>query len=132
MAYSYEEKVTRDVVDWLNNDIDESDLEELKEMNFDERCEWLHDTLWAEDSVTGNGTDGYDSADKLFDYIRDDKEYVEDALGEFDYDGQGMFNAFKDRGIDGLIEYLDVTARCYALDGAIREALEEVGLGEKD
>lgn len=97
-------------------------------------AEWLNDTLWIEDSVTGNASgsytfNSYEAKEKVF----ADMETVTEALKEFCC---GRSEEVADAFLNERWEFLDVTARCYVLgeciadyisdnEDAINEAIEE-------
>ena len=52
--YNYLENMVEDVKEYIKNEIDFSEYEDMDELR-----ESLNDDLWAEDSVTGNGSGSY-------------------------------------------------------------------------
>ena len=111
--YNYLENIKADVKEYIDNEInlkDFSDREELEEK--------LNDTLWTEDSVTGNASGSY--------YCNSWK--AEEALAHNWY---LLAEAMKEFGceVDLLekgAEWADVTIRCYLLGQAIGEVLDEM------
>ena len=95
--------------------------------NFDDREELeevAHDELWADDSVTGNGSGSYFfSTWKSEEALCHNWDLLAEACEEF---GQDIGEAFK-RGA----EFCDVTIRCYLLGQAIAAALDELEEEEK-
>ena len=85
----------------------------------DELEERLHDDLWVDDSVTGNGSGSYT-------FNRYEAE--QNLVGNFDLLGE----ALAEFGCDGSYilekgaEACDVTIRCYLLPQAISEALDDL------
>lgn len=112
--YNYLEQVT--------NDAKEAILENMEYWDFDDREELeevAHDELWADDSVTGNGSGSYFfNAWKAEEALCHNWDLLADACEEF---GQDIGEAFK-RGA----EFCDVTIRCYLLSQAIAAALDEL------
>ena len=96
-------------------------------------AEWLNDTLWIEDSVTGNASGSYTfNSYEAREKVLADMETVSEALKEFCVPAEEIGNRF----LNEDWEYLDVTARCYVLseciadyisdnEEAISEAIEE-------
>lgn len=111
--YNYMEAMKKDIKDYMCSVIisDFSDREELE--NF------LNEVLWAEDSVTGNGSGSYTfnsyQAEK---YICHNLDLLQKALEEF---GETDINILKNGA-----EWCDVIIRCYLLGQAIAEVLENM------
>jgi len=80
----------------------------------------LNDTLWCEDSVTGNGSGSYyfnreEAKEQVLSHMAD----VVEAYKEFSCDiGEDLMNEDYER--------MDVTARCYFLGWAISDIIEEL------
>lgn len=112
MAYDYREAVKEDVLEYIRNEINLEDFDTLEELE-----EHLNETLWAEDSVTGNGSGSYTfSTYKAEENICHNLDLLEEALNEF---GSGYL-------LDKGAEAADVTIRCYLLGSTISEVLEEL------
>ena len=112
--YNYLEQVTTDAKEAI--------LENMEYWDFDDREELeevAHDKLWADDSVTGNGSGSYYfNTWKAEEALCHNWDLLADACEEF---GQDIGEAFK-RGA----EFCDVTIRCYLLGQAIAAALDEL------
>lgn len=118
--YNYLEAIT--------NDAKQAIFENMNDWNFADREgleEVANDSLWVDDSVTGNGSGSYSFNSEMA------KEYVlesDDGLGTLrdavkDYDCEHeAFTAF----LEENWEYLDVTIRCYLLSQAISAAIDEL------
>ena len=120
-TYNYYEAVKADVEQWIE---DNMDLEhDIMTGTFEDREdieEYLNDTLWTEDSVTGNASGSYTfNTYEAKENVLADIEAVVEACREYGVDGMGKIE-------DEEWEYLDVTARCYYLGQAIAEALDEI------
>lgn len=122
MYYDYESAVRDDVRDWCENEYDLDDLKakytrEDGEVDFDALCDAITDTLWTEDSVTGNGSASYtyDRA-KAAEYLADNFELLWEALESYD-----SFDTIKQGP-----EACDVTIRCYLLYDAVRDVVNEL------
>lgn len=118
--YNYLEAVT--------NDANAAILENLNDWNFSDREELeeiANDSLWADDSVTGNGSGSYTfNREAAKEYVigsDDGMDTLRDAVREFDCEHEA-FTAF----LEENWEYLDVTIRCYLLGQAIIAALDEL------
>lgn len=114
MEYNYFDAVKSDVMDYISENVN---LDEWKG-NKEGLYEYLNDTLWTEDSVTGNGSGSYTfNRYKAEEYICHNLDILEEAIEEFG----GNTDVLKDGP-----EACDVTIRCYLLGQAISEALEEL------
>ena len=111
--YNYLEAMEEDILRYIRDEIDLSEFDSLEELE-----EYLKDTLWTDDSVTGNGSGSYTfnsyQAEENFCHNLD---LLAEALEEFG----GGCDILKDGA-----EAADVTIRCYLLGQAIAEALEEI------
>lgn len=113
-TYDYEEAVFNDakeaILEYIDYHKDEGDLpDDLEDMRDD-----LHDVLWTEDSVTGNGSGSYTFSRIMAElYLIGNSDLYEQALEEFG----GKFEVEP--------ENRDIAIRCYLLGGAIDKALED-------
>ena len=119
-TYNYLENVTADAKQAIlenMNDWSFSDREELEEI--------ANDSLWVDDSVTGNGSCSYtfnrEAAKEYVTRSDDGMDTLRDAVREFDCEHEA-FSAF----LEENWEYLDVTIRCYLLGQAISAAIDEL------
>ena len=97
------------------------DLEEIGNNDeWDTFAEELNDTLWCEDSVTGNASGSYyfnraEAQEQVLSHMAD----VIEAYREFGGDiGDDLANE--------NYKKMDVTVRCYFLGGAISDIIEEL------
>lgn len=112
--YNYYEEVKEDVKSYIENEIDFTEFDDLDELE-----EYLNDTLWAEDGVTGNGSGSY-----YFNTWKAEEALSHnwDLLAEaFEYFGQNGTDILKEGA-----EAMDVTIRCYMLGSCIADAMEEI------
>ena len=118
MAYDYREAVKADVKAWIDDNGIPEDLG-----YYDDAEGYLYDTLWAEDSVTGNASGSYTfNRAEAKEYVEDNYRLAVESLREFGYSLEHL-----QEKIDAEEwEYLDVTIRCYLLGVAIGEVLAEV------
>ena len=112
--YNYLEQVTTDAKEAILENMEYwtfYDREELEEV--------AHDELWADDSVTGNGSSSYFcSTWKAEEALCHNWDLLAEACEEFGQDIGWMFK----RGA----EFCDVTIRCYLLGQSIAAALDEL------
>ena len=114
--YNYLEQVTADAKEAILENMEYwsfYDREELEEV--------AHDELWADDSVTGNGSGSYFfNAWKAEAALSHNLDLLAEACEEFGFEvvKQGA-------------EACDVTIRCYLLSQAIAAALDEVEAEQK-
>lgn len=111
--YNYLEQVTADAKEAI--------LENMEYWSFDDREELeevAHDELWADDSVTGNGSGSYFfNAWKAEEALCHNWDLLADAIEEF-----GDNTDILRQGAEAC----DVTIRCYLLGQAIAAALDEL------
>lgn len=119
MKYNYLEEVKKDVMRYIEENVN---LEEYAGER-DRLEEELNDSLWIEDSVTGNGSGSYTfNNSRAKEYVLADMDTVTEALREFCTEAKTIAEKF----LSEDWEYFDVTARCYVLGSAIYEVLEEL------
>lgn len=118
MEYRYLETVTDDVLDAIRENYTEAEIESRLN-DPDAFLEELTDRLWADDSVTGNGSGSYFfSTWKAEEALAHNWELLLEAANEF-----GITPRISDCYQYGA-EYWDVTIRCYLLAQAITDAIE--------
>lgn len=94
-------------------------------MEEDDIIQKLHDDLWDNDNVTGNGCDGYNGIyDTLTaeEMVKANGEQVLEALVEFGTPMEECANHF----IHGDYKFLDVTARCHCLWTAVANVIDRM------
>lgn len=118
--YNYYEAVKNDVKKYVNNEINLADYSDREELE-----EYLNETLWINDSVTGNASGSY-----TFDaYIAEENlchnmNLLKEACDEF---GSNIGEL-----VEQGAESCDVTIRCYLLSQAIAEVLDEMDIDFED
>ena len=113
--YNYLYAMKADIINY----IDEEEIDLSAYADREELETALNDTLWLEDSVTGNASGSYTfSTWKAEEYICHNLDLLADALQEF---GCGL-----DYLLEKGAEAADVIIRCYLLAQAISEALDEI------
>ena len=112
--YDYKEAVKEDVLQYIRDEVELSAFDDMEELE-----EHLNETLWIEDSVTGNASGSYTfNAWEAEENLCHNFDLLAEAAAEF---GESLDKILKDG-----VEAADVTIRCYLLAGAIAEALEEI------
>jgi len=113
MEYNYYNAVKEDVTEYIKNEIDFADFDTIEDLE-----EYLNETLWNCDSVTGNASGSYTfNSWKAEEYLCHNFELLVDAFREFSCDLSDL-----EKGA----ETCDVIIRCYLLGGAISEALSKI------
>lgn len=118
--YNYLEAMKEDIKNFLEDKFEYrySDYEDKDELQ-----EALHDDLWTEDNVTGNGSGSYTFCrETAKSYVLDNMEECIEALKGFCVEPETIAEKF----LDEDWEYFDVTIRCYLLGQAIAEVLDEM------
>ena len=118
MKYNYFEELKHDIRTWIADNKDYILKQEFED--FQALEEWLNDTLWLEDSVTGNASGSYTfNTSKAKEYVLDN---IMDALDTYtEYCSPGSLEEDM-RNNDW--EKIDVSIRCYLLCGAIYSILD--------
>ena len=115
MEYDYLAEVKKDVEQWIN----ENENEIPKQYDVENLEEYLGETLWVEDSVTGNASGSYTfNAYEAEEYLAHNWDMRYEAMQGFD--------CVETNPIEKGAEWCDVTIRCYLLDIAISEVLSEI------
>lgn len=108
--YGYRNHVKADVKEWLDEN-----REYVPEFGTAEEMEqWLIDTLWTEDAVTGNASGSYTfSRWDAEECLMHNEVLMQETIYEF--------------GMGGYIdpETMDVSIRCYLLPEAVAAVVEE-------
>ena len=112
--YNYLMNVQADVEQYItDNNIQISDYESREDLE-----QYLNDTLWNEDSVTGNASGSYTfSRYKAEENIAHNLDILSDVVYEF---GGNMSSYIADP------ELADVSIRCYVLGEAISKVLDDM------
>ena len=120
--YNYLETIKNDIKTYLEDEFEYrySDCEDKDELQ-----EALHDNLWAEDNVTGNGSGSYTfCTEESKKYVIENMELCIESLKMFCVESETIAEKFLSEDWD----YFDTTIRCYLLGQAISEVLEEIEL----
>lgn len=120
--YNYHRALQEDVLEYIKDNF--STIEQLEKL--ENREEWemeLNDSLWVEDSITGNASGSYTfNRYKAREYVIGNIEILGDAFNEFCTEPKEIGERF----LNEDWEYFDVTIRCFLLGGAIVHALDEL------
>ena len=115
MSYNYMNAMTEDIRDYITEHINREDYAEDR----DGLEEYLNDTLWTEDSVTGNASGSYYcNTWKAEEALAHNWDLLAEALEEFGQDGTDVLK----KGAEDM----DVTIRCYMLGQAIAKVLDDL------
>ena len=124
MSYDYIEAMKLDIKEYIDDEIELSDYKDREEFE-----EYLHDTLWSEDSVTGNASCSYTfSRLQAREYVIDNIDALSEACYEFGIEDSVVGENF----LGENWEWMDVIIRCYYLDIAISEVLDDMGIEYKE
>lgn len=120
--YNYEEAITDNLKDWL---INETDILEQNDLNYEDLFELIYDEAFCIDSITGNGPDYYDTEDNCSKYLAGNIDLLYLAARDFciDDDINTLIKHYEDKS---LARYFDCTIRCYLLGECIDKVLEEI------
>lgn len=114
--YNYKKAVKDDIKKYIAENINLADYADKEELH-----EYLQDTLWAENSVTGNASGSYTcNTYEAEENIAHNWDLLQEALEEF---GSSDINV-----LEKGAEWADVIIRCYLLSECIAEVLEGVTL----
>lgn len=120
--YDYRQAVRDDILDYIK----EHDIQ-VTDNNREEVEEFLYDTLFVEDSVTGNASGSYTfNTWKAEEYLCHNLDLLAEAIDEFGADA----GTYKDC-IESA-ETADVTIRCYLLTECLSSVLDELEVEEED
>lgn len=115
--YDYTEAETADICEYIRENINIDDYEDIDELR-----EKLYDELWADDSVTGNGSGSYTFSRYVAERnLCGNLSLLAEAISEF-CDEDNSFKYLSDP------ERADVTIRCYLLGQCIDAALDEMDI----
>ena len=115
MNYNYREAMIADILEYIRENYTAEEIEERAASS----AEWeeeLHDILWNEDSVTGNGSGSYWFSNyKAEEALCHNWDLLAEALSGFGCDVKCIANG---------AEWCDVTIRCYLLGECIFAAVD--------
>lgn len=113
-CYNYIEEMTKDIKEYIKYEVVLSDFSDRDKLEA-----YLNDTLWTEDSITGNASGSYTfNTYKAEEYICHNLDLLAEACEEF---GDDIGKAIKNGA-----EWCDVAIRCYLLGQAIAVVLDDI------
>ena len=119
--YNYLEAIKNDNKEHLENEV--PDYMELLADDRDSFEEELNDTLWIDDSITGNASGSYTfNRERAKEYVVDNMDLVADMADCFGIDNKTIGKKFREQNW----KWFDVSIRCYLLGQAITEVLDEL------
>ena len=119
--YNYLEAIKNDIKEHLENEV--PDYMELLADDRDSFEEELNDTLWIDDSITGNASGSYTfNRERAKEYVVDNMDLVADMADCFGIDNKTIGKKFREQNW----KWFDVSIRCYLLGQAITEVLDEL------
>ena len=119
--YSYKDQIREDVKDWIENN-----EEQIDGLDRSEAYEFIYESCWVDDSVTGNASGSYTfsrwKARQNFFNDEDSDEYI------YQMNQDGFMSAEE---VGHCIETsnwerLDVCIRCWLLSDAVSDALDDM------
>lgn len=117
MKYNYLESMVEDI---------KSVIEDYNADTYEDREDaeqGLHDEMWCDDSITGNGSGSYTFCrETAKGYVLDNMDLCIESLKEFCVESETIAEKF----LSEDWEYFDVTIRCYLLGQAIGAVLDEM------
>ena len=124
---TYKEELKMDIKTWIEDNKDYIfDIEDYAN-DTDSFVEFLNETLWICDEVTGNASGSYTfNRNEAKEKVIENMEEVHEALTEFCYESDEIGKMF----INEEWEKIDVITRCYFLNSAIWEVIEEENIDE--
>ena len=120
--YDYRKAICDDIRDYIKENYSVEELEKALE-NREEFEEELNDSLWVEDSVTGNASGSYTfNRARAAEYVGDNLDILAEICAEFGITAEKVGEKF----LEGDYEYFDVTIRCGLLNECIATVLDEM------
>ena len=115
--YNYREELKQNILDAITSG-------EYTSNEYDE----LYDSMWIDDSITGNGSGSYTfDREQAKQYVLDNMTLAVEAFKEFD-----CTDKFTQNLIDNDYESIDVTIRCYLLGECLQEVTESIDFSVND
>ena len=115
MKYDYLTALEADIKTWIiDNYFDISEYSDNEDAH-----EFLHDELWDDNSITGNGGNWYDSAAKCEEYLCGNWDLVLSAIDNFCIDTNDAIKKYKNK----IPCFLDCLVRLDLLDAAIENVI---------
>lgn len=120
MHYNYLEAMVEDITEWMKyNHFDLSEYIDLEEAH-----EYLHDELWDDDDITGNGEMGYATKVDYENYLCHNWDSLINAIEDFCVDADTIMALLQKRDVNIILQWCDSLIRLNTLDMAIATALD--------
>lgn len=120
--YNYRIEMKQDILDYINRNITLDDWEFRDDLE-----DYLYNEMWADNYITGNGGNYYDTEISCESYLAYNLDLMMKACEEFCVDMKMLLQHYHD---DDLARYLDCTIRCYLLGEVLYDVLNEIWKSE--
>ena len=120
--YNYRIEMKQDILDYINSNITLEDWEFRDDLE-----DYLYNELWADDSITGNGSNYYSLEFICNNCLAYNLELIIEACEEFGIDMKILLQHYHD---GDLARHLDCAIRCYLLGEVIHNVLDEIWKSE--
>lgn len=120
--YEYKTEMATDILDYIDSNITLEDWEFRTDLEDD-----LYNELWAENSITGNGDDYYNTETYCESYLAYNLDLMMEACKEFCVDMKILLQHYHN---GDLARYLDCTIRCYLLGEVLHDVLNNIWKSE--
>lgn len=120
--YNYRIEMKQDILDYINRNITLDDWEFRDDLE-----DYLYNEMWADNYITGNGGNYYDTEISCESYLAYNLDLMMKACEEFCVDMKMLLQHYHD---DDLARYLDCTIRCYLLGEVLYDILNEIWKSE--
>lgn len=118
---SYKEQVRADVREWIENH-----KEQIEGLDRHDAYEFVYESCWVDDSVTGNASGSYTfsrwEARRNFFEDDDSEEYIDQMIEDGFTTRESVGRAVQ----ESQWELLDVTIRCWLLCDAVTDLIDEI------
>ena len=122
MSYNYRTEMKQDILDYINSNITLEDWEFRDDLE-----DYLYNELWADDSITGNGSNYYSLEFICNNCLAYNLDLIMEACEEFGIDMKILLQHYHD---GDLARHLDCAIRCYLLGEVIHNVLDEIWKSE--
>lgn len=122
MAYEYRTAMKKDILNYIDSNITLEDWEFRTDFE-----DYLYNELWAENSITGNYDNYYNTEISCEAYLAYNLDLMMEACEEFCVDMKTLLQHYHD---GDLARFLDCTIRCYLLGEVLYDVLNEIWKSE--
>ena len=116
--YNYKIEMKQDILDYINSNITLEDWEFRDDLE-----DYLYNELWADDSITGNGDNYYNTETCCEAYLAYNLNLMMEACEEFGIDMKILLQHYHN---GDLARHLDCAIRCYLLGEVLYDVLNEI------